>query len=120
MLKQGSNFMGVRPLATIASVLMLSVAIVTLMPSTAGAWGDRQDWMSYDPSADYQSPAPSVYPFPGVSVEPTNRACCYAVPIVAVYQCPAALIGQPGSQVVYVRSNPMSSILGGQPYLYHH
>ncbi len=70
--------------------------------------------------AGYPAPILTVYPFPRVNVDPTDSACCYAVPILAVYQCPASLAGQPGSQVVYVRRDPVFGLLGGQPYLYHH
>ncbi len=74
----------------------------------------------YDPSAGYSVPMPAAYPFAGGIVDPTCSACCYTVPILAVYQCPAVLADQPGSQVVYLRSDPASGLLGGQPYLYHH
>jgi hypothetical protein len=65
--------MGVRRLATIASAVVLPLAILALMPSTASAWGHRHhDWMSFDASAGY------------------------AVPIQTVYQFPAPLVDQPG------------------------
>ena len=112
--------MGDRRLAMIASALVLSLAILALMAGTASAGGHRNHGKNgNDPSAGYSAPMPAAYPFPGVIVEPTYSTCCYTVPIQAVYQCPAVLAGQPGSQVVYLRSDPMYGLLGGQPYLYH-
>ena len=102
-------------------ILVLSLAILALMPGTASAGGHKDHGKNgNDPSAGYPAPMPAAYPFPGVIVDPTCSACCYTVPILAVYQCPAVLAGQPGSQVGYLRSDPTSGLLGGQPYLYHH
>jgi hypothetical protein len=112
--------MGVRRLAKLASALVLSLASFALMPSTASAWGDRPDWMNYDPSAGYAAPMPTLSQLNRFNVQSTGCACWYTVPIQAVYQCPAALTGQPSSQLVYLRSDPMFGVLGGQPYLYHH
>ncbi len=112
--------MGVRRLATIASALVLSLAILALMAGTASAGGyEHPGTNGNDPWAGYPAPIPAAYPFPGVIVDPTCSACCYTFPIQAVYQCPAVLAGQPGSQVRYLQSDPMPGLLGGQPYLYH-
>ena len=112
--------MGARRLATIASALVLSLAILALMAGTASAgWHKDHGKKGNDPWAGYPAPIPAAYPFPGVIVDPTCSACCYTFPIQAVYQCPAVLAGQPGSQVRYLQSDPMPGLLGGQPYLYH-
>ena len=112
--------MGVRRPATIASALVLSLAILALMAGTASAGGHQNHGeKGNDPWAGCPVPIPADYPFPGVIVEPTYSACCYTFPIQAVYQCPAVLAGQPGSRVGYLRSDPMPGLLGGQPYLYH-
>jgi hypothetical protein len=113
--------MGDRRLATIASALVLSLAILALMPSAASAGGHKDDGKhGNDASAGLSAPMSAAYPFPGVIVDPTYSACCYTLPILAVYQCPAVLVDQPGSRVVYLRTDPAYGLLGGQPYLYHH
>jgi len=107
-------------LAKNASILVLLVA-VTLAPGTASAGGPKHPGKNgNDASAGYSVPMPAAYPFPGGIAQPTCSTCSYTVPILAVYQCPAVLVGQPGSQVVYVRSDSAYGLLGGRPYLYHH
>ncbi len=111
--------MGNDRLAKNASILVF-LAAVTLAPGAASAGGyEHPGTNGNDPWAGYRAPIPAAYPFPGVIVDPTCSACCYTFPIQAVYQCPAVLAGQPGSQVRYLRSDPMPGLLGGQPYLYH-
>jgi hypothetical protein len=112
--------MGNDRLAKNASILVLAVAVM-LAPGTASAGGPNHlGEEGNGPWAGYPAPISLAYPFAGVTVGPTYPACCYTVPILAVYQCPAVLAGQPGSQVVYLRSDPICGLLGGQPYLYHH
>jgi hypothetical protein len=107
-------------LAKNALIPFLFVAIL-LAPGTASAGGLKNPGKNgSDPWAGYPAPITTAYSLPGVNIDPTYSACCYTVPIVAVYQCPAGLTGQRGSQVVYIRSNPAFGLLGGQPYLYHH
>jgi len=111
--------MGNFRLAKNASILVL-LAAVTLAPGTASAGGPKHPGKNgNDPSPGYSALMPAAYPFPGIIVDPTYSACCYTFPIKAVYQCPAVLAGQPGSQVGYLRSDPIFGLLGGQPYLYH-
>ena len=98
--------MGNDRLAKNASVLVLLVA-VALAPGTASAGGPKHAGKNgNDPSPGYPVPRPAAYPFPGISVDPTYSACCYTFPIQAVYQCPAVLAEQPGSQVGYLRTDP--------------
>ncbi len=112
--------MGNDRLAKNASILVL-LAAVTLTPGTASAEGHECPCKNgNDPSPAYSVAMPAAYPFQGAIVDPAWSTCCYTVPIFAVYQCPAVIAGQPGSQVVYVRSDPAYGLLGGQPYLYHH
>jgi hypothetical protein len=108
-------------LAAIRSALVLSLATWALAPGSglAGENGDHGTNGNRRPTV-VPAPIPAAYPFSGVIDDPTYSACCYAVPILAVYQCPAVLAGQPGSQVWYFRSDPVFGLLGGQPYLYHH
>ena len=103
-----------------ASILVF-LAAITLSPGTASAGGQTPPGKNgYDASAGYSVPMAKAYPFPGVIVDPTCLECSYTVPILAVYQCPAALGGQPGSQVEYIRTDPTYGLLGGRPYLYHY
>jgi hypothetical protein len=102
-----------------AAILVLLVAVM-LAPGTASAGGHEDHGkIGNGTSAGYAAPSPAGHPFPGAIVDPTYSGCCYTFPIQAVYQCPAVLAGQPGSQVVYLRSDPAAGLLGGQPYLYH-
>ena len=111
--------MGIDRVAKNPSILVL-LAAVTLAPGTAWAGGPEYPRKTgNDPSAGYSVPMPAAYPFSGNIVDPTCSTCSYTVPIVAVYQCPAVIAAQPGSQVVYLRSDSAYGLLGGQPYLYH-
>jgi hypothetical protein len=102
-----------------ASILVLLLAVM-LASGTASAGEPKQHKENgNNPSAGNPAPMPAAYPYAGVIVDPTFPACCYTVPIVAVYQCPAKLVGQPGSPISYFRSDPRHGLLGGQPYLYH-
>jgi hypothetical protein len=112
--------MGNDRLAKNASIPVLLIAII-LAPRTVSAGGPTpQRENGNSPSAGYSAPMASAHSWPGAIVDPTCSACSYTVPILAVYQCPAVLVGQPGSQVRYLRSDPKYGFLGGQPYLYHH
>jgi hypothetical protein len=112
--------MGIDSLAKNASILVLLIA-VTLAPGTASAAGPEYLRNNgYIPSAGYSGPMPTAYPFSASVVDPTCSGCYYTFPILAVYQCPATLVDQPGSQVVYLQTDPAYGVLGGQPYLYHH
>lgn len=112
--------MGNDRLAKNASILIVLSAI-TLAPGTASAGGLKAPGKSgYDPSASYSVSMPAAYPFAGGIGDPTCSECCYTVPIMAVYQCPAVLVDQPGSPVVYLRSDSAYGRLGGRSYLYHH
>jgi hypothetical protein len=94
---------------------------VMLAPGTASAGGQAHPGAyGNDPARAYSVPMPAAYPFTGVIVDPTCPGCCYAAPILAVYQCPAVMASQPGSQVEWHRTDPMAGLLGGQPYLYHY
>ncbi len=107
-------------LARHASILVL-LAAVTMAPGAASAGGPGNPGKNGgDPSPAYSMPMLAEYPPTGVFIDPTCFGCCYAVPIVAVYQCPAVLAGQRGSQVEWHRTDPMAGLLGGQPYLYHY
>ena len=112
--------MGNDRLAKNASILVL-LAAVALAPGTASAGGPEYPGKNgNDPSAGYSVPMPAAYPFPGVIVDPTCSACSYTVPIVAVYQCPAAVAI---SRVLKSSTSGRTrrfGLLGGQPYLYHH
>jgi hypothetical protein len=112
--------MGNDRLAKTASILVL-LAAVTLAPGTAFAGGLTHPGKNgIDPSSAYSGAMPAAYPFSGVVGDPTCPGCSYTVPIVSVYQCPAVIVDQLGSRVVYIRSDPAYGLLGGQPYLYHH
>lgn len=107
-------------LAKFASIMGL-LAAVLLAPGTASAGGPRHPGKNGNgTSAGYSVPLPAAYPFSGDFADPTCSRCFYTVPIQAVYQCPAVLVSQPGSQVVYLRSDSVYGLLGGQPFLYHH
>jgi hypothetical protein len=106
-----------RPKNAFRLVLLIALAMA---PRTASAGGpNHPDQQGSDPTAGSILSMPSVYPYPGVVAHPT-LGCCYTFPILAVYQCPAVMAGQPGSRVVYLEPHPMAGLLGGQPYLYHH
>ncbi len=112
--------MGNNRLAKNASILVF-LAVVALAPNTASAGDHNYPVISgFDPSPAYSVPMSSAYPLAGFISDPTCPACSYTVPILAVYQCPAALADQPGSQVIYMRTDPAYGLLGGRPYLYHH
>ncbi|MGO9469388.1 MAG: hypothetical protein ACLQIB_04035 [Isosphaeraceae bacterium] len=111
--------MGSERLAKSASILVL-LAAVMLAPGTASAGGQNVPGKNgNDPASAYSVPMPEAYPFPGFVVDSTCTGCSYAAPIFAVYQCPAVIAWQPGSQVEWHRTNPMAGLLGGRPYLYH-
>jgi len=112
--------MGNNRLAKRASIAVLLAAVMAA-PGTASAGGQMPLGMNGNgPSPAYSIPMPAAYPFPGLIVDPTCPGCFYAVPILAVYQCPAVMTGQPGSQVEYMHVDPMTGVLGGRPYLYHY
>ena len=112
--------MGNFRLAKNASFLVF-LAAVTLAPGTASAGGPEYPRKNgYNPSAGYSAPMPAVDPYARAVVEPACSGCSYTVPIVAVYMCPASLVNQAGSQVVYLRPPLAPGLLGGRPYLYHH
>jgi hypothetical protein len=111
--------MGNDRLAKKASTLVLLGAVM-LAPVTASAGGPKHPGKSgNDPTFGIPTPMPAANPFRGVFVNTTCSECCYTVPILAVYQCPAVIAGQPGSQVRYLRPDPRYGLFGGQPYLYH-
>ena len=112
--------MGNFRLAKNASILAL-LAAVTLAPGTASAGGPEYPRKNgYNPSVGYSVPMPAADPYAGAVVEPACSGCSYTVPIVAVYMCPASIVGQRGSEVVYLQANRAAGLLGGRPYLYHH
>ncbi len=111
--------MGNERLAKSASILVFLPALL-LAPGTASAGGQYPRGNNgNDPAPVYSVPMPAAYPFPGFIVDSTCAGCSYTVPILAVYQCPAVIAGQPGSQVEWHRTDPMAGFLGGRPYLYH-
>jgi hypothetical protein len=111
--------MGNDRLTKTASTLVLLGAVL-LAPGTASAGGPKHPGKSGNhPSVGMPTPMPVANPFPEVIVDATCPACCYTVPIQAVYQCPAVIAGQPGSQVRYLRPDPRYGLFGGQPFLYH-
>ena len=102
-----------------SSILVILTGAM-LAPDTALAGGNTYPGKNRKtPSAGYPAPIASAYPFGGAIGDPIYAGCCYTFPLQMVYQCPAVLVGQPGSRVVYLRPHPMSGLLGGQPYLYH-
>jgi len=112
--------MGSERLATSASILVL-LANLMVAPCTAWAGGQNPTGQNGNhPVPAYSVPMPAAYPFPGFIGDPTCAGCCYTFPILAVYQCPAVLACQPGSQVEYIRSDTPYGLLGGRPYLYHY
>jgi hypothetical protein len=111
--------MGNHGLMRNAPTLVLLVAVM-LAPGMASAGEDKpQGKNGNSPLAGSPASTPAAYPFAGVIIDPSPSGCCYAVPILSVYQCPAVLVGQPGSQLIYVWRDPTLGLLGGQPYLYH-
>jgi hypothetical protein len=102
-----------------ASIVLLLSAVL-LVPDTASAGGNAYPGKEgHSLSAGYPAPMTSAYRSGGATVGPTYSECCYTFPIQMVYQCPAVLVGQPGSRVGYFHQHPTSGRLGGQPYLYH-
>jgi hypothetical protein len=97
------------------AALLIVVACVVLTPVTAKAGGHKDRYAA--PTGRFV-PLESVELMPG-QVDPMYVGCFYTVPIQAVYQCPAALAEQPGSQVAYLRVKSTAGLLGGQPWLYH-
>lgn len=99
-----------------ARVVVLISVVTVLSPAMALAgepgypgWGDA-------PAGAYPAAA---YPLPGAFGYPPGNPWCYAIPIQAVYQFPAAIANQPGSEVGWLRPDPAFGLLGGRPYLYH-
>ena len=106
-------------LAKRASVFVLLVAVM-LVPAPAWAGGrNPHDGYPNGPSVSSTGRLPAAYPFHGSTGNPPGSPWCYAVPIQAVYQFPAVLVNQPGSEVGYLWTDPTSGLLGGRPYLYH-
>jgi hypothetical protein len=61
--------MSVRRLAAIAYALLLTAAVLAVLPGTAFALGDGYDaWSSYDAWAGYAVPIQLVYQFPAAIV----------------------------------------------------
>jgi hypothetical protein len=100
--------------AKMSSLLIVGACFV-LTSGTAAA-GDQKE--KYPAQAGGVIPMESVESFPA-EIDPMYVGCFYTVPIQAVYQCPAAIAQQPGSQVAYLRVNTAAGLLGGQPWLYH-
>ena len=98
---------------------VLVCAAVALVPATAKAGGGRHRGWADVPMDDVPAAATGFYPFAGAFPYPPGDPWCYAVPIQAVYQFPAVMANQPGSEVGYLQISPASGLLGGRPYLYH-
>jgi hypothetical protein len=97
------------------AALLIVVASGVLAPGTATARGNKDR---------YAVPARRVVPMQSIELSPRGLdsmyiGCFYTLPIQAVYQCPAVLADQPGSQVEFLKVNTTAGLLGGQPWLYH-
>jgi hypothetical protein len=81
-------------IALISAVLF----VVTLAPGAASASGyEHAGWARvHDPSQGY------------------------TYPIQMLFQFPAVIVNQPGSEIPFLWPDPSRSLLGGRPYLYHH
>jgi hypothetical protein len=102
----------------LARLVVLLCAAAALVPTTALGGGHRHRGC-VDAPADAVSATTGVYPFAGDFPYSPGEPWCYAVPVQAVYQFPAVIANQPGSQVGYLQTSPASGLLGGRPYLYH-
>jgi hypothetical protein len=102
--------------ARIAKIASLLVVVCFLLNPGSASAGGHED--KYAAPARHVIPMESVDVLPG-AVDPMYVGCYYTVPIQAVYQCPAAISPQLGSQVMYLRVNMKAGLLGGQPWLYH-
>jgi hypothetical protein len=110
--------MGKVHFVNLARIAVLLCAAAVLMPATAAAGGHRRHGCVDAPAEVHWAPTiidPSLGAFP----YPAGDPWCYAVPIQAVYQFPARIANQPGSDVGYLQTSPAFGLLGGRPYLYH-
>jgi hypothetical protein len=101
----------------IARAIIVSVATV-LSPAMALAGGPRYPGWGDAPAGAYSAAMPAAYPLPGAFGYPPGSPWGYAIPIQAVYQFPAVIANQPGSEVGWLRTDPALAVLGGTPYLY--
>jgi hypothetical protein len=99
-------------------IILIGVATV-LSPAMASAGGHNHDGWAVAPAGDYQAAMPAAYPFAGGFGYPPGDPWGYAIPIQAVYQFPAVIANQPGSEVGWLRPDPAFGLLGGRPHLYH-
>ena len=105
-------------LAKVASIVAVLIAMLT--PNAASAGGHPPAGHVAPIPLASVAPHPLASPFTGIGAFPMCSSCCYTFPIQAVYQCPAVIAGQPGAQVIYLRSDSPAGVLGGQPFLYHY
>jgi hypothetical protein len=74
--------MRVRRVTTIASALVLSLAILALTPGTASAWWHHHhNRMNDDAAAGYAVPIQAVYQFPAVQVNQPGVNVPFAPPV---------------------------------------
>jgi hypothetical protein len=112
--------MGTARLKNLARIGALLAAVAVLTPVTASAGGDGYAGWNAGPSTAYSAPITGrMYPLSGDYGYQLPTLWDYTVPIVAVYQFPAVIANQLGSEVGYLRTSPSFGRLGGQPYLYH-
>jgi hypothetical protein len=118
--KEGSRSMRDFCFAGAARVLAVLIA-ATLAPAAASAQGPTVQVTNGNAGwAGYSAPMPPVNAFEGGIVGPMCPGCFYTFPILAVYQCPAVITAQPGSDVIFMHTYRANGLLGGRPYLYHY
>jgi hypothetical protein len=103
----------------IARIMGLITVAAVLLPVTASAGGHKRHGRGDAPADADTATMPAAYPLNGAFAHPPGNPRCYAIPIQAVYQFPAVLANQPGSEVGWLETNRASGLLGGRPYLYH-
>src|SRR5690242_5820702 len=102
--------MGKVHFVNLAHFAVLSCVAVVLMPATAVAGGHRhRSWVDV-PADAVPATTTDIFPFAGVFPGLPGEPWRYAAPIQAVYQFPAVIANQPGSEVGYLETGPASGL----------